>query len=463
MDRMELEGHWWLPEKPDHRVPGRLVIDDDEIELSLLGALREYIEAGETVVQKGGDTVTTFTEESLARDGVYPRILGQVTSGKYYTLHDCFQTHRSGNYSGAPDRQRINVHSVFEDVHLDYGDLKFSEIVIKLDGLLQFVNRSGFSGNLRTECVDDHRRVLGYTADLEAVPEERFDGLDGSDCRLVYTWTAGPSGVKEWRMAQDFTLRVEFDELKPLDDLLAVAGHFQDLVTVATGRRAAFTSISLRHPELVDQRGDRPPRTVPIEMYAKWIVRPKPGLKPLQLHDVIFNLDELGGVAALTRWLTVADKYAVSLARVMVARYSDSTYVYDSLLNAAAALEGYDRDKHDGGKDVRTNMVVRLKRCIAFAGDPFNDLVPDTDDFAVRLNRHRVNVAHHLNDLKGSGEQEFLGAAAAWLLIICLLRDAEAPQVVFEKVMDRPNWRWLKRHLAEALVPPQDNEGLGPA
>lgn len=455
MERVEIEGQWWLPENPDHKVPGRFVIDDDKIELSLLGALREFTEAGDTAVQDGG-TVTIFSEESMARDGVYPRIFGHAANGKYYTLHDCFQTRRTNNFFGGLDLQRINVHSAFKDVHLDYGDLMFSEIVIKLDGLLQFVNRDGFSGDFTFKEVDGRQETLGYTANLEPVPVEEFDGLDGSACRLGYAWTTGRSGVHDFHMSQDFTLRVTFDEMKPLDDLLAISSHFQDLVSVATGRRAAFTSVSLRHPDMVDQYGDEPPRPVPIEMYAKWVVRPKPGLKPLQPHEVIFNLDDLGGVEALTRWLTVADKNSKSLARVMVARYSDATYASDSLLNAAAALEGYDRDKYEDGD--KTHFVERIKRCVQLAGDIITDLVPDTDLFAKRLKQQRVNVAHHLNNVEGSSEQQFLGQAASWLLIICLLRDAKAPDEVFEKIMDRSKWRWLKGHIAEVLASP-DNEG----
>lgn len=455
MERREIEGQWWLLENPDHKVSGRLVIDDDEIELSLLGALREYAAGGDTVVQEDGTTVTTFSEESMARAGVYPRILGQAANGKLYSLHDCFQVHRSGNFFGGLELQRITVHSVFEGVHLDDEDLEFSEIVIQMEGLLQFVNRSGFSEEIRTEEVDGRLRMLGHTVNLEPVPTEGFEGLDGSTCRLVHKRTTGGSEVTERHMSQDFMLHVAFDELKALDDLLVIASHFQDLVSVATGRRAAFTSISLRHPDLIRQIGDGPPLVMPVEMYAKWVVRPKPGLKPLGSHDVIFDLDDFGGVEALTRWLAVADRYATSLARVMVARYSDSTYASDSLLNAAAALEGYDRDKYEDGDS--TNFIDRTRRCIELAGGTFTDLVPDTDDFAKRLKQQRVNVAHHLNNVEGSSEQTFLGQAAALLLIICLLRDAETPEEVFEKIMDRQSWRWLRGHLAEVLAPPKED------
>ena len=69
-----------------------------------------------------------------------------------------------------------------------------------------------------------------------------------------------------------------------------------------------------------------------------------------------------------------------ALSRVMTTRYG-SSYVGDLFLNCAAALEGYDRDKH--GDDIY--YVNRLKRCIEQAGDVFAYLVGYTDSWARAL------------------------------------------------------------------------------
>lgn len=184
-------------------------------------------------------------------------------------------------------------------------------------------------------------------------------------------------------------------------------------------------------------------------MYATWLVKPERDKKRLSSHDVVFTLDDLGGVDAITKWLQVAATHASALGRVMVPRYSDSSYASDDLLNSAAALEGYHRDKYEEGKDTGTNFADRIKKCIEDAGDVFTDLVPDAEMFATLLKKNRVAVAHHLSGAEGSTQQIFLSRAAAWLLI-CLLRDAGAEQV-FVKIKDRPDWRWLKRHVAEVL------------
>ena len=76
---------------------------------------------------------------------------------------------------------------------------------------------------------------------------------------------------------------------------------------------------------------------------------------------------------------------------------SPSHRATDHLLNCAAALEAYDRDKHVD--DI--NLVSRLERCAEWAGEPFAALVVDTDAWSKRLKKNRVDVAHHLGGYRG--------------------------------------------------------------
>ncbi|MBS4754043.1 hypothetical protein KG112_14610 [Nocardioides sp. zg-ZUI104] len=348
------------------------------------------------------------------------------------------------------------MHSVFEGIQFEPDEaLEFTEIVVKLHGLVLFVRRSGLEENIEVEEIDGRQRLVRHTVSMAPVPDEEFDCLDGATCRLVHLWKTGGTDFVERHVSQDFAIYVKYDDKQPLDRLLDIARHLQDLITVATGRRAAFPSISLRHPDVAREEG----KLHPIEMYAKWSVKVEENKKPPQMHDIVFSLDDFGGVEALTRWLEVADANAASLSRVMISRYSDTTYASDLLLNAAAALEGYHREKYEGGEDTKTWFATRVKKCVEGAGAVFADLVPDIELFAKLLKDNRVAVAHHLSGVAdGSTQQIFLGRAASWLLILCLLRDAEAPEEVFDKIKDRPDWRWLKRHVAEVLAEAKENQ-----
>jgi hypothetical protein len=159
MERMEFEGRWWLLENPDHKVPGRLVVADDEIELSLLGALRKYTAGGDTVIQQTG---------LRSRPSRRSRWRGQASipassdsrrweSSTHWTTASRSTARATSSagwiYSASPSTPYSR------GVHLDDGALGFSEIVIQMDGLVQFVNRSGFSEEIRREEVDGRLRV----------------------------------------------------------------------------------------------------------------------------------------------------------------------------------------------------------------------------------------------------------------------------------------------------------------
>lgn len=451
MERKQIEGQWWLPGNRDSKVPGTLVIEEDRIELSLLGALRDHRASAVAQENPDGSTAFTFTEESMEQDGVYPRILGEA-GGKAYTLEDCFQTRRTNLFVGGLQTQRVNIHSVFEGRHFDPEEpVEFSEIVVKLDGLVMFVQRSGLSETIETKEVDGQVQFLGHTVTLAPVATEEFEGINGSTCRLVHIRTTSGADFLERHVSQDFVVHVKFAEKQPSDDLLAIASHLQDLVTVATGRRAAFVDIELRHPDIVLRRKGQAGAHAADQDVRHMARQAREGQEAPELPRRRLHSRRLGGVDAITKWLQVAEKHASALGRVMVARYSDSSYASDNLLNSAAALEGYHRDKYEEGKDTGTNFADRIKNCIEDAGDVFTDLVPDAEMFAKLLKKNRVAVAHHLSGAEGSTQQIFLSGAAAWLLLICLLRDAGSPEQVFVKLKDRQDWRWLKRHVAEVL------------
>ncbi|MBS4754044.1 hypothetical protein KG112_14615 [Nocardioides sp. zg-ZUI104] len=100
MERKEVQGEWWLPENSDHKVPGTLVIDEDAIELTLLGSLRDHTASGIPVPGPDGETQGyDFTEESVRKGGVYPRIVGE-SGMQGYTLEDCFQIQRTNLFGG---------------------------------------------------------------------------------------------------------------------------------------------------------------------------------------------------------------------------------------------------------------------------------------------------------------------------------------------------------------------------
>lgn len=442
MDSIEAPGQWWLPENPDHKVSGTLVIrESGEAELRLIGTLRSPFYGGDVATAIDGTTTITHSSRSMHNAGLYPRILGQAGS-KEYTLDDCFQTQLRENLFGdALGLESIHVHQVLQGAWFEQGEgLEFTRLVLHMDWLAYWVELSGISEN---RIVDSMERTLT----LRSIESQQFEGLDGTRMMLGQSWEVSGDGITERRLTQDFYFEVEAPTLMPLNALLSQAGALQDLVSIATGKRAAFKSISLRHPDVATRRGDTRYLSA-IDLFAQWQVKNASTPKRLTSYDMPFSLTQLGGVDGISRWLNAVAEHIPALSRVMTAQYG-STYVGDLFLNCAAALEGYDRDRH--GDDIY--YLERLKRCVVHAGDLFAYLVDDTDAWARAVKNRRNDLAHHNAGVEAATtEQRLLGSSAYWLFVLCLLRDASAPDAVFDNIRQVGSFQWLKLQLTDLAL-----------
>ena len=107
-DSQMMEGIWWLPETPGHRVAGSLAINaTGGAELSLIGSLTSFLDGGVKQVE-GDTTMIYFTEASLARSGRYRRILG-LSGQNHVTLENCLQAHRGGIFGGVESEGSISA------------------------------------------------------------------------------------------------------------------------------------------------------------------------------------------------------------------------------------------------------------------------------------------------------------------------------------------------------------------
>lgn len=434
MATTEVLGHWWLPETPDHKVAGTLTTDDDgTATLALHGALRRDIEG-----------------MGPGRPRRFPRVLGRVgLQREPYTLDNV----QESSWQAAigfeiAQYQKVRATRVFIGDHFSVDDpYEFTAATLKISGLADFARMNGIDG--------DELVRLNLTA--ESVPDVAFTGLDGSAGTLVHDHGYDRQSFARYVIWQDCYAHLQYDEAQPVQRIIDAASHLQDLVTIATGRRALFERIALIHPrpelsddasqEERDQCADGPYRDV--ELRAMWSVRADPRvLGPLADHDVTFTLIDLGAGDGLSRWLSVADRYKGPLGQVMTTwKYTDTITSPDLVMNAAAALEGFHKT-WTSGRDAW--FRVRIGACVALAGEQYVELVGDATWFTDILAKHRNNIAHgdaHLDSL----EQPAVGRAASWLLVFCLLREAQAPETVFIALASK--WRALRLQL-EALRSP---------
>ena len=130
MDNKEYTGIWWLPEEPDKKISGILIIHQYE---------RAHLELQGSV----GDIPECFNVEGINRD----IILGITKDGKDITLYKCYQ--KSFNFGGGFITSSFLVNAVFIGHHFEKKeDIVFNSISLKYSHINNWYGKSGFKTNL---------------------------------------------------------------------------------------------------------------------------------------------------------------------------------------------------------------------------------------------------------------------------------------------------------------------------
>ncbi|PLC12891.1 hypothetical protein AUQ48_12455 [Kocuria flava] len=348
--------------------------------------------------------------------------------------------------------ERIHVHQSFSNVLFEVDEeVAFSRAQISLLGLAYWVMETGLEESMTfKEEKAGNITDIAHQIKISHVPDVKFTGPDGENLRFSHTYTMGGDRRTELRFTQDFKFVVEPDSLRAPGEYMKVSSALQDLLTIAIGRPSVLREVVFRHPDTKRVLGEKE-YYPPIVSRAQWAVRPAKRKKPLSQNDVIFNLDDFGGPEKVTKWLEVAGANRSTLSRVMATKYSVDMFAGDLFFSCAAALEAYDRTMF--ADDIY--YVDRLKRCAQRVGAPFTSLVCDVDSWATLVKKNRNTVAHHNAEIAdATTAQIVLGRSAFWLYVFCLLRDVDAPEVVFEKLSDQPSFDRLTSDLAGVLAAP---------
>lgn len=447
----EQRGVWWLPDRPEGRVHGLLTFSRDQGgRLDLAGALRGVVDEG-TTTHEDGVTRTTVTEETLEASAVYPTIHGEVGNTEL-TLIDCLMTHRQTGIFGQAAHEVIHVGQVFKGACFEPNSAPDADsLSVEMKHLAHWVMRTGLDYGINDSATEKTPSVdhVWSTARARALPDETVVMDDGLTVKLGQTLSTGGDRVTAVSLTQGFYWRLEGRAVRPVEELLSVAGDLQALVSIATGRTAEYEGLTFWHPDAVRSFGDGIDHRQPIEMFAQWNARDRSESQPPRFaHEMLFTLPMLGGLEGVGKWLDAARTHRGALGRVMGSRYAPAMFVSDRLLNRAAAIEAFDRTR----RSLKKNALGKaLAESAALASPPFGELVPDLKAWTKPIFVHRDDVAHHLGRARDSTHTYLLGESLYWLFVICILREANAPQAVFEHMKQHDAFRWLKRRLPAAL------------
>lgn len=439
----EVEGEWWLPGREDRKVAGVLRFDPDAgAELRLIGTFRSPYEEGDPRQEPDGTTVIEVSTETIERDGTYPRIHG-IANGKQYTLEDCFRSRSNRHLLMGSGTETVQVNQILRGAHFEKGEeLVADGVSVELRYLAHWISESGVKETHTEPLVNLPSDVPRFTLEGRVLEEAVCNLSEGDVLRLRHSIAIDGDRITTHTLHQKYVFHFDAEEPRPLPDIVERASDLQDLVSIATGRTAEFDEVRFWHPDLFWERENRRHR-LPIEFFVAWNFKDKsktPGT--LQLHKMLFSYADFGGIEGVGRWLESAARHRGALGRVMGSRYAKEMYVSDRLLNRSAALEAFDREVSGHSQ---SKFKTRLARCIDFAGALFNSLIGDAEKWAEAVRKNRDDIAHHLGaQVKQTpSAQVFLAESLYWLFVLCMLRDAAAPEEVFVRIEKHPELQWL--------------------
>lgn len=442
-DPIDIQGVWWLPETPDHKVPGWLRYDRESGgELRLSGSIRE---PDWLVNTRDGAVVQRVIADPPRDQRIYPRIHGQ-SGRRLFHLEDSFQINIEHYLCDEDDSaEKIHVNWLLTGAWFDGEEqVEFDKAIVRFQHLTDWVEHTG----LETDYSNHDPDAPFATARAESLRPFRAPIADDCNLALWQELSTDGDGRNDTVLIQRWVLTLSANETRPLEFFTDRVSDFQDLLSIATGRIPNIETFHFTHDDVPLRSLAGTPigkAKEKLGYYSRWTKRDDLDER-LSPRAMLFTFDDLGGIDGVHRWMQFAESYRSELSRVMATRYNDQMFLEDRVTNCVAALESFDRtrrgDRHQG-----TFLVDRLRECVAFAGRPFTDLLGDesTDGWTARAKDHRNTLDHHLDAFRndtGIVERE-LGDQLLWLAMLCFLRAAGAAEKAFETIGEHANFRWV--------------------
>ena len=449
MVALDLAGEWWLPSQPDRKIGGRLTYSpDDGIELELIGLLNK----------DSADSSLTLAIEpdqqgsALTASGNYGRLHGQVSTTAY-TLDGCFQVRSHRNLLGGTPTETIHANQLYRGAWYEPDEtVVASKLRCRLLHLPYWITTSALNTTWShpVASVGETQAIVAITR----VPDISIPLREGYRACIVQTIGTSGDGITRSSIEQYLVLTIEAPSTTDYLDLMAFMQDVQDVLSVAFNRTACIEEVSLFDPALTRGEG-KGSRQIPVEVVARWSDRDgwrEPRL--LTEYDRFFSYEDIGGAPGLAELVDTATRFRSELRRVMATRSGRSMFPSDRLVNRSAALESLDKERTGYSS---SSLRTRLRRCAELAGEPFSNLVGDVESWIARFKDRRDLHAHHLERSPDDGGfiDVVLADTAYILFVLCLLRTAEAPKEVFDRLPCNSEYLWLRSQVHAILPPPE--------
>jgi hypothetical protein len=331
----EWSGLWWLPDDPDHQVPGILRYSpDDGLVLSLIGAFEDRITStpspGLTLFHEGTRTWDVIHGAAEQREIT---LLGCVPNGGSRTIAARVKS---------PDKQTVVATTALVGAHVNgEDDAAFSAAEVAVEDLGLWAATSVFQGSFgaRGGKIDGRGSISVKPVDTQSVV------VDGTEFRLQHRHTLPffdrRRGGTVGRMRDTAFVRAVPASSFSLGGAWKAASLVQDLISLATHSAAGviWLRVEVTEAEPALLADGRPAR----RRYADVLYAPaalgRHDAKAMDHHRVFFTCESLPFEEVMPRWYEARGRLQAATNMIMGLRYAPARYVENNLLTAVGAAE----------------------------------------------------------------------------------------------------------------------------
>ena len=436
MENLDIEGLFWKAANPDDKVAGRLRFDsDDGARLNLIGAFFDRPSPG-----------TNYSRVSFNQNERI-RIQG-AAGGRLVTLDRSLKVGDSYEVPGTI-REKYIAPIVLSDHHFDVDEsLDFSSVSVCLRHSAHWVRRSEIIVKCEQEESSDRVRLLSIEL---SPPEKSVVQTHIGQLELSYGCQIVGDHIVESTIKQDCGFIIRFTDPLSLERAVDYCAALRDLMTIGLETPSSPTEITLTLPQSGKGVLEKEKVTKRVRLYADLkgsrYLKEKKAPHPFEMAFTFDDIGELNGVA---NWLELADRYRVVIGFLMNCWYEPGMSVENRFANTTIAAEALARIRV-GKQKIKFNKA--LETLADFAGQPFKDLVGDTNSWVTKVVKTRNNHVIHTG-LRGSVDASglyWLSESLYFLVILCLLRECGIAENTLANIGKHQRFRRVTSEL-QALI-----------
>lgn len=326
IEEFEYDGMWWLPEKPNNKVSGKLKFHPVEgLKLQLIGSFKELKD------------FNTFLQPLI--------ILGIISNGGVITLYKCYESQSHMSVLGFLSSSFI-ASVAFLGCHFrKEEEIRFDFLSLNYSHLEEWTGITGFQFKMET----DSKNHLTKHEVIYSFPEKVEAKIGNLSIFFDYNFTSGGDRLKEVNLKHTTFIKIKPSKSLHFNDYQDVCYHIQNFLSLAIGK-AVFPVIIKGKSERCSTKSQNGKAVYPdifIYYATNSLLEISSKIYPF---DMLFTFRDISDKfeSILKNWFEKAEMLKPVYDLYFGTLYNPRMYLQHKFLSMTQAVEAYHRRKFEG-------------------------------------------------------------------------------------------------------------------